>query len=138
MNETTRKTLEQVVEECGRYPFEAFDFVRAGLNFTVQKLHGSAADIPDAQCHVSGQELCEGLRQYALLRYGLMAKAVLNHWHINRTSDFGHIVWAMVEARLMQKTEEDDIHDFDDVYDFRTAFEPPARPERPQNPSFQL
>jgi uncharacterized repeat protein (TIGR04138 family) len=34
----------------------------------------------------------------------------------------------MVESRLMQKTDDDDIRDFDSVFDFQGAFDPPARP----------
>ena len=61
--ETTRKSLEQIVHECGRYPIEAFEFVRLGLNHTVQMIHGEAAEKPDAEatCHVSGQQLSWGL-----------------------------------------------------------------------------
>jgi len=39
-NETMRKTLEQVVHETGRYPLEAFEFVRHGLTYTVEQIHG--------------------------------------------------------------------------------------------------
>jgi len=53
---------------------------------------------------------------------------VLGHWRITKTGDFGRIVFAMVENRLMQKTDRDDVRDFDNVFDFADAFEPPARP----------
>ena len=128
MNETLRKSLEQVVAECGRYPLEAFDFVRHGLNATVDNIHGPH----------TGQQLSAGLRDYAISRYGFMAKTVLNHWRIYRTADFGRIVFAMVESRLMQKTDRDDIHDFEEVFDFATAFEPPARPQISRRPIFAL
>ena len=138
MNEMTRKTLEQVVDECGRFPLEAFEFVRTGLNYTVQKIHGQS-NKPDQQCHISGQELCRGLREYAILRYGLMAQAVFHHWNIKRTNDFGKIVFAMVESKLMQKTEDDDLEDFSEVYDFDKAFNAHPRPSiRPLKPSFEL
>jgi uncharacterized repeat protein (TIGR04138 family) len=128
MNQTTRKTLEQVVEEHGRYPLEAFEFVRQGLNHTVQQIHGDARAKAEAACHVSGQQLSWGLRNYAVSRYGVMARAVLSHWGIHRTNDFGRIVFAMVESKLMQKTDEDDIRDFESVFDFETTFDPPSRP----------
>jgi len=128
MNQTTRKSLEQIVEECGRYPLEAFEFVRQGLNHTVQQIHGETRDKPDSQCHVSGQQLSWGLRNYALLRYGAIAKAVLNHWGIQRTGDFGRIVFAMVESRMMQKTDDDDLRDFEGVFEFDQAFGVPERP----------
>lgn len=138
MNEITRKTLEQVVQDCGRYPIEAFEFVRAGLNFTVQKIHGEEGANPDKQCHVSGQDLCQGLRQFALQRYGVMAKSVLNHWQIKRTDDFGKIVFAMVDSKLMQKTDDDELADFLNVFDFATAFDPPVRPSVRRRPPFTV
>jgi uncharacterized repeat protein (TIGR04138 family) len=128
MNETSRKTLEQVVAECGRYPQEAFDFVRYGLNHTVAKIHGDVAAKSEESCHVSGQQLSWGLRDYAVEKYGVLALAVLAHWGIVRTNDFGRIVFAMVDNKLMQKTEEDDVRDFHNVFDFAVAFNPPARP----------
>lgn len=137
MNQTERKTLEQVVDECGRYPIEAFEFVRLGLNHTVQRIHGSKLKVDESH-HVSGQELSRGLRDFALARYGVMARVVLSHWRIYRTQDFGRIVFAMVDNKLMQKTDEDNIHDFDDVFDFRDAFEPPARPQRETKAVFKL
>jgi uncharacterized repeat protein (TIGR04138 family) len=143
-NEVTRKTLEQVVHECGRYPIEAFEFVRHGLNHTVEQIHGERVDPkndPDAEeksFHVTGQQLSWGLRNYAVLRYGIMAAAVLAHWQITRTNDFGNIVFAMVNSKLMGKTDDDDIRDFHGVFDFAAAFNPPARPAAPSKPVFQL
>ena len=128
MNQTQKKSIEQVVEECGRYPLEAFEFVRHGLNFTVQRIHGDTRNKEEAACHVSGKQLSQGLRDYAIMRYGPMARAVLGHWGINRTQDFGRIVFAMVESKLMQKTDQDDVRDFDGVFDFDEAFMPPPRP----------
>lgn len=137
MNQTERKTLEQVVEECGRYPIEAFEFVRLGLNHTVQNIHGGRLK-PDESHHVTGQQLSLGLRDFAISRYGVMARVVLSHWRIFRTQDFGRIVFAMVDNKLMQKTDEDDIRDFDDVFDFREAFDPPARPQNAGKVVFEL
>lgn len=128
MHESAKKTLEQVVEETGRYPIEAFEFVRHGLNYTVHKVHGDTRDKTDAECHVTGQQLSLGMRDYAIMRYGVMARTVLAHWGITRTIDFGRIVFAMIESKLMQKTEEDDVRDFENIFDFASAFEPPVRP----------
>ncbi|MGN6369109.1 MAG: Minf_1886 family protein [Phycisphaerae bacterium] len=138
MNETTRKTLEQVVDECGRYPVEAFEFVRHGLNHTVAKIHGDLRAKSEHACHVSGQQLCWGLRNYAVEKYGLLAETVLSHWGIVRTSDFGRIVFAMVDNKLMQKTDDDDIRDFYNVFEFSSAFSPPQRPQTPPKCIFQL
>jgi len=128
MNKVQKKTLEQVVDECGRYPLEAFEFVRHGLNFTVHQIFGESRAKGETACHVSGQQLAWGLRNYAVSRYGVLAHTVLNHWGVHRTADFGKIVFTMVESKLMQKTDDDDIRDFEAVFDFDSAFAPPERP----------
>ena len=61
--------------------------------------------------------------QDALARWGLMAGAVLRRWGITSTMDFGRIVFVMIENGMLQKTDDDTIEDFRNVYDFRTAFE---------------
>jgi uncharacterized repeat protein (TIGR04138 family) len=116
------KTLEQVVDEIGTYPMAAFEFVEQGLSFTVRKMHGEVKD-KNASRHVSGRDLCEGLREFALSRWGLLAGTVLTRWNIRRTFDFGRIVFAMVDSGWMSKTQEDTIEDFRDVYEFKSAFE---------------
>lgn len=114
-----------------RFPAEAFVFVQKGLDFTVKHLHG---DLPDGEQpdphahperHVTGHQLCEGLRDFAIDQYGLLARPVLKRWGIRRSEDFGEIVFAMVEAGLMFKTDSDTLDDFRGVFDFADAFTPP-------------
>ena len=68
--------------------------------------------------HLTGQELCEAIRLYALEQYGYMAKSVLNHWGVRNTGDFGEIVFNLIEIGQMRKTNEDTREDFNDVFDF--------------------
>ena len=76
----------------------------------------------DAERHVTGQQLCEAIRQFALEQYGYMAKDVLASWGIHKTGDFGEIVFNLIRIGQMRKTPDDRREDFDDVYDFETAF----------------
>jgi len=123
LDESARqKTLLDVVEELGTYPLEAYDFLQRGLALTVQKIHGLNSD-PDGSRHVSGQELCEGLRELAMIQWGMLARTVLRRWNITATVDFGQMVFALVESGLMQKTADDCLEDFRNVYDFNTAFQ---------------
>ena len=117
------RTLEQIVDEVGVYSMDAFRFVQEGLSFAVQQVHGPEGRDPQTGRHISGQQLCEGLREYALARWGLMAGAVLERWGISSTMDFGRIVFVMIEHSMLQKTNDDTIEDFRNVYDFRNAFE---------------
>jgi uncharacterized repeat protein (TIGR04138 family) len=116
------KTLQQVVDAVGTYPVEAYIFVREGLSYTADKIHGETEG-PQAARHISGRDLCMGLREFALHRWGYMARIVLQRWNITTTLDFGRIVFALVEHNHMQKTDEDTLADFKQVYDFRTAME---------------
>src|SRR5258706_13984323 len=123
------KPLEQIVEEVGLYPIEAYEFIHSGLAYTVQKIHGQMKD-PKAlkkeekkSYHVTGRDLSEGLREFALLRWGMLARTVLKRWNITRTDDFGRIVFSLVENGHMSKTENDTIEDFKNVFDFATAFD---------------
>jgi uncharacterized repeat protein (TIGR04138 family) len=116
------KSLEDIVELVGLYPIDAYEFVQQGLSYTVQKVHGAKPKPEDSQ-HVSGRDLCEGLREYALMKWGLLAPTVLTRWNVRRTLDFGKIVFALVDNGHMRKTDDDHIDDFRDVYDFTGAFE---------------
>lgn len=127
MSDTSVIDWAHIRELGGVYPQAAYDFVRRGLMHTVKLIHGEGAlssehSPEDESRHVTGQQLCFGLRDYAIERYGLLAKAVLARWSIHRTEDFGRIVFAMVEGGLMRKAEHDSAGDFQGVFDFDEAF----------------
>ena len=112
-----------------RFKLEAYQFVRDALAYAQEELGmgcrrpstkgGESFDEP----HLTGQELCEAIRQYAIEQYGYMAKVVLNSWGIHTTGDFGEIVYNLIRIRLMKKSKSDRREDFDDVYDFDQAFQ---------------
>ncbi len=115
--------LEELVRRDPRYAYEAYEFLFQALAHT-QKLLGrqpEAGAEPDATHHVSGRELLQGTRDLALREFGLMARTVFRMWGINRTADFGELVFNLVEASLMSKTDEDDRADFADVFDLDEA-----------------
>jgi uncharacterized repeat protein (TIGR04138 family) len=95
-----------------------------------------AGGIEKLNRHVSGQDLCWALRDLALARWGPMAPLVLKSWRITQTIDFGHVVFAMINHRIMQKQPHDRLSDFADVYDFLEAFDTSLRlgDERPSLP----
>ena len=108
---------------AGPYPVEAYAFVRDGLSHTAGHVHAQADHYFGMNRHVSGQELCMGLRDFAIQRYGLLARMVLECWCIHRTEDFGRMVFAMIEAELFKQQPDDSMADFVSVYDFREAFD---------------
>jgi uncharacterized repeat protein (TIGR04138 family) len=129
--------LERMLGKDSRYHREAYRFVRDALDFTQQRLakaneraartgrRGSRRNPPH---HVSGTELLNGIRDFALDQFGPMVTTVFSEWGIRATGDFGEIVFNLVDARLLNKTEQDSRDDFKDVYDFKEAFDRPFLP----------
>jgi len=109
-----------------QFPQEAYQFVREGLAHTVKMVHGKLPDTPidpsDESRHVSGQQLCMGLKDLAVLKYGLLARTVLNHWGIRSTADFGTLVYSLIDRGELRSSSRDSIEDFKDVFDFADAF----------------
>ncbi|HYW78095.1 MAG TPA: Minf_1886 family protein [Thermoguttaceae bacterium] len=135
--------IAELLKKDRRYAFEAYVFVfealsyaqnvmRMGTETTVSRseLDDSSDEFdPDrpseeeiSERHVSGQELCQAIRQFAVEQFGYMAHTVLSNWGIHETGDFGEIVFNLISIGQMRKTPNDRREDFDDVYDFDTAF----------------
>ncbi len=121
MSEKPDTNFEEIVRRDGRYPPEAFVFLRDGLNRAAGQIHGEQAK-DEGPHHVTGRQLCRALRDEAVERWGLLAGTVLGRWNIRATIDFGNMVYLLIENDLMRKTEEDSLEDFRDVYDFDKAF----------------
>lgn len=107
--------VEKIMANETKYKFEAYSFVMSALHHTVSKLKKPR--------HISGKELLEGIRDYALEQYGALTRTVLNYWGIYETEDFGRIVFALVEVGVLRKQPEDKIEDFRDVYKFEEVFD---------------
>ena len=119
------EVLETILAKDARYQREAYFFLREALDHT-QKTIGKTAK--NQIRHVSGQELLEGIRDYALNQYGPMTLTVLEEWGLRCCEDFGELVFNMVESNLLAKTEHDTRADFKGGYDFPTAFRKPFLP----------
>lgn len=109
------RKIKEIKNKDGRYHPDAYEFVMQSLWFTQKKMKEAG--------HVSGRQLLEGIRKFAIQQYGPLAKAVFGHWGVKTTNDFGEIVFNMIDAGLLRKTESDKKADFDNVYDFDTALD---------------
>lgn len=125
--------LEELIHRDPRYAYEAYEFVFAALNHTQEMLgQARSGKETEEENHVTGPQLLAGVRDLALREYGLMARTVFRMWGINRTDDFGEIVFNLVEAGLMSKTAEDERRDFQAVYDLDDALTRDYRIDIPQ------
>ncbi len=107
--------LLKVLNKDRRYDPESYSFVMTSLDFTTRRMRRKG--------HVSGMELLEGIRDYALERFGPMARSVLAHWGIKTTNDLGEIVFNMIGAGVLGKTEQDSKEEFNNRFDFKAAFD---------------
>lgn len=119
------EALAQILIENPRYPAEAYLFVREVLEFTSRSLKKPARG---PARHITGAELSDGMRRYALQEFGPLAKTVLASLGITRTEDLGELVYNLVNYGFLGKTEEDRKSDFTNNYDFHDAFDRPYLP----------
>src|SRR5438445_3634904 len=123
------EALDSIVASDPRYQREAYIFLRDALDFTTKqqkKAKGTTVR------HVSGPELLEGVRQYALKEFGPMVMTVFESWGIASSEDVGHMVFNLIGAGIFGKTDQDSIEDFKNVYDFQEAFVKPFSPAKRQ------
>ncbi|MGP1272361.1 MAG: Minf_1886 family protein [Phycisphaerales bacterium] len=122
MSDTPLINWKQLAADAGGFSPQVFEFIRDGLEHTVSMVHGAGGVPDDETRHVSGAELCLGLRDLAVERYGAMARTVLEHWNVRCTEDFGRLVFALIEAGILRESDDDRYEDFVGVYDFDEAF----------------
>lgn len=126
------EVVELICKEDGRFDRKAYTFVRQALDHTVQELKKRQPERTQKSQHVSGAELLQGIRTYALEQFGPLTKTVLSAWGITRCGHFGDIVFNLIEYNVFSKTENDRREDFADLYDFDEAFVKPYQPSRRQ------
>ena len=119
--------LEDIVRQDSRYDREAYLFLRDALDFTI-KARKKAKEIDQ---HVTGQQLLDGIRQYALKQFGPMVPTVFEYWGVRRGADFGEMVFNFIRVGIFGKTDTDSIDDFKGGYTFHDAFVAPFLPEKP-------
>ena len=118
--------LDVILTNDTRYTREAYHFLREALDFTQKQV---SKENRGSVRHVTGQELLDGLRQFALQQYGPMTATVFEEWGVTNCKDFGELVFNMVESGLLAKTDRDSRDDFQEGYDFTDAFRKPYWPE---------
>ncbi len=124
-NKDFNAVVEALVKEEPRFDRQAYFFVREALDYTQRKKKSGKAGKPR---HVTGRELLEGIREYALEQYGPMTMTLFENWGVRKGEDFGRIVFNLIECGIFGKTEQDCPGDFRNVYDFQEAFVRPFLP----------
>jgi uncharacterized repeat protein (TIGR04138 family) len=113
--------LSEVARLDPRYAYEAYEFLYEALTHT-QRMFGKPPAEPSEgeappEHHVSGAELLAGLCDLARREFGRMARVVFRRWGIERTDDWGEIVFNLIDAKLLSKTDNDSREDFRGLFD---------------------
>jgi uncharacterized repeat protein (TIGR04138 family) len=111
----------QLLQTDLRYQLNAYQFVRDSLAYAQEVLPNKESE-EEHEPHLTGQQLCEAIRLFAIDQFGYMSKTVLNNWGIQGTNDFGEIVYNLIDIGMMKKSETDEREHFADVYSFEKAF----------------
>ena len=128
MNEQSfEDAVGRICDRNSDYDADAYFFLKDGLEWTQAKLGRDCG----TDHHVTGRELCLGLRDYAQAQFGPLALLVFTQWGIYETADFGAMVYRLIGEGVFGKKPEDRETDFKDIFDFTEAFDPPVAPPRP-------
>ena len=122
------EVIERIYEEDQRFEKGAYYFVRQALDYTLQSLREKGNQ--RSSNHVSGGELLDGIRRFALQQYGPMTVTLFKHWGVTCCEDFGDIVFNLVDRQVLGKTKNDKKQDFTRGYSFEEAFEDPFLPPK--------
>ena len=117
--------IKELLKEDPRFSPGAYAFIQEALGYTVKMLEREHT----ASHNISGAELLEGVRKFALEEFGPLAKTVLNTWGLACCEDIGAVVFHLVNKGILRKTEEDSMVDFANGYDFDAAFRKPFQPD---------
>ncbi len=114
-----RHELQRIRELDPRYELGAYVFIQQGVSFAAKRFFTEKSK---ERQHISGQQLLEALREFALQQYGPLTYDVLAQWGIHQTEDIGNLVFSLVEHGLLGASEQDSPKDFAGGYDFTEAF----------------
>jgi uncharacterized repeat protein (TIGR04138 family) len=90
------EALNQIIAEDPRYTRDAYYFLRDALDFTIKQRRKSK-EISGQRTHVTGQQLLEGVRVYAVKQFGPMVTTVFGYWGVRRCEDFGAL-WSLISS----------------------------------------
>lgn len=121
------QSVRSILERNTRFDPHAFFFLKDALDFTLKRV--AAANGGQAR-HVSGPELLEGFRDFALDQFGPMATTLLNEWGIRQCQDVGDMVFLLIEEQVFGKQDSDKPEDFAGDFDLHESLERPFLPSR--------
>lgn len=120
------QSVVSILKRDKRFDPHAYFFLKDALDFTLKRI----AESNNGQArHVTGPELLEGFRDYALEQFGPMASTLMNEWSVRKCQDVGDMVFHLIEEQVFGKQETDKKEDFSEIFDFEAALVTPFLPK---------
>jgi len=101
-------------EDDNKYERGAYLFVYDALHWTLASRQATG--------HITGQVLLEGIKEYAISKFGYLGQCVFEQWGVRTSEDIGVIVFSLARHSLLGKSENDSPDDFVGGWDFKEAF----------------
>ena len=121
------ESVVSIMKREQRYDGQAYFFLKEALDFTLKRFLDESSG---RNRHVSGKELLEGFRDYALEQYGPMAATLMEEWGIKQSRDVGNMVFRLIEEQVFGKQDSDKPQDFEGLFDLDQALRAPFLPTR--------
>ncbi len=120
------QSVVSILKRDKRFDPHAYFFLKDALDFTLKRI----AEANGGQArHVSGPELLEGCRDFALEQFGPMASTLMTEWSIRKCQDLGDMVFHLIEEQVFGKQDSDKQEDFSEVFDFEASLVVPFLPK---------
>ena len=119
--------VEIITQQDTRYASGAYEFINDAVIYTVRKCEENKKE--DELRHITGAELLEGVMEYALKQFGPMAYTLFCEWGVYDGMSVGNIVFNMIEHKILSRSENDSIKDFENVFDFKAVLCSPFLPK---------
>lgn len=121
------QSVVSILQKDRRFHPHAYFFLKEALDFTLKRI----AEQNGGQArHVSGAELLEGFRDFALEQFGPMASTLLNEWGVRDGQHVGDMVFHLIEEQVFGKQDTDSQEDFSGVLDLMGSLKTPFKPKR--------
>ncbi len=122
------QSVVSILKRDKRFDPHAYFFLKDALDFTLKRIaEGNGGQAR----HVSGPELLEGFRDFAMEQFGPMASTLMREWGIRKCQDVGDMVFLLIEEQVFGKQDSDTREDFSGVFDLEDSLVKPFLPSRP-------
>ena len=94
-----------------RFSPEAYGFILSSLDYYRSKT--------SVEGHIKAEKLVYAVLELAKMKFGPLAKEVLNSWGVEKADHIGVIVYNLIDMKILTKSEEDNISEFfiDNVFE---------------------